>query len=165
MTERKWIVDLNVVIQVALISGLIFGLLLLGSRLLVEELFWRSPKIARYLNSALALFCLWLVVTGGVRSVHALRRKSSTWLLWLTGGITALCSVLLASLILGLAANLGLELGDNLPGQDMYLFALGFGLVFSLVALIHLKVRNRALGNTLELLVIVAILALLIYGA
>ncbi|MBK6950282.1 MAG: hypothetical protein IPH16_21355 [Haliscomenobacter sp.] len=161
--KNQTLLDLNVSVQVALISGIVFGLLLLGMRLLIGHFLWEHRDLSYYLNTGAALFLLWLVVTAGVRSVHSLRKNAGVFLLWFSGGLTAVAGVLMASVFFALAASIGLDLGARLPTQDVYLFALLIGLVYSLIALIHLKVRRKGLGNALEILVFAGILVLLLY--
>jgi len=161
--KNQMLIDLNVAVQVALISGLAFGLLLLGVRWLVGQFLWEYRDLSYYLNTGAALFLLWLVVTAGVRSVQSLRKNAGIFLLWLSGGLTAVAGVLMASIFFALATSVGLDLGARLPTREVYLFALVVGLVYSFIALIHLKVRGKGLGNALEILVFAGILVLLLY--
>lgn len=156
-------VDLNVSVQVALITGIVFGLLLLGVRLLIGHFLWEYRDLSYYLNTGAALFLLWLVVTAGVRSVQSLRKNAGVLLLWFSGGLTAAAGVLMATIFFALASSTGLDLGARLPTREDSVFALLVGLVYSLIALIHLKVRSKGLGNALEILVFAGILVLLLY--
>lgn len=161
--KNQPLLDLNVAVQVAMISGIVFGLLLLGVRLLIGQFLWEYRDLSHYLNTGAALFLLWLVVTAGVRSVQSLRKNAGVFLLWFSGGLTAVAGVLMASIFFALASSVGLDLGARLPTREAYLFALLIGLVYSLIALIHLKVRRKGLGNALEILVFAGILVLLLY--
>lgn len=163
--SKDFSLDLNVMLRVTLISGLFYGVLTIAGRLAAQLVAGYGSEFGRYLDIAIRLFLLWLVVTSSVRSLHALRKQVSVPILWLSGGLTGAMGVLFSALFFRLAESMGLDLalGTHVPESDVFLFYLALGLVFSLIALIHLKVRNKALGNTLEILVFLGIALAFLY--
>lgn len=151
--------DWAVLLRAVPIGAVFYGILVLGVNFLALALAGGVPlnNFWQKILTGLQLFLLWLVVTSTVRSIHQLARQMPVVLLWLAGGATAVLSVLVVPVVLWLARELGLPAGANwLPARQLN-FYLALGLIFSLIAIIHLRVRNRALGSALEWTVIVGL--------
>jgi hypothetical protein len=146
--------DLAVILRAVPISSLFYGLLVLVANFILLTLFGEPTNFIKKVLTGIQLFLLWLIVTSTVRSLQQLSRQMPVVLLWVSGGVCAVLSVLVAPVILSIAANLGLATGPSLLEPRKLTFYLALGLVFSLIAIIHLRVRNKALGNSLEWLII-----------
>lgn len=121
------------------------------------------PEWAGALRTGLLLFLLWLVVTSTVRSLNKLDRDiSGGWLLLsgvMVGGLGALTTFILLQIYTWLRA---IDLDHPfLMGNVLFFAAVGF--VLALITTINLRVKNRLLGNLLEIAIFVALGAILLY--
>jgi hypothetical protein len=151
---RKKTNDFALILQAVPISSLFYGLLVLIANFILVTLLGEPTSFLNKVMTGIQLFLLWLVVSSTVRSLQQLSRQMPGVLLWISGGACALLSVLVAPMVLSLASHLGVPTGPSLLEPRKLTFYLALGLVFSLIAIIHLRVRNKALGNSLEWLII-----------
>ncbi|MBR9920216.1 MAG: hypothetical protein GYB31_05195 [Bacteroidetes bacterium] len=152
--------------QTVIMSSLALGGLLLVAVFAGNKIVEAQPKLGPSFRTALLLFVMWLVVSAGVRSIRSLNKKSGFADL-LAGGalIGALGSIACFSFarVVSFFAKSS-TLASVFDHRNLMFFA-GLGVVAALLAAINAQTKNRALGNLLEVLVIVAIILLLIYFA
>ncbi|MFN7115288.1 MAG: hypothetical protein ACK4TA_00725 [Saprospiraceae bacterium] len=155
-------VDTDVTLRAAAIGGTILGVLLALSYLYVPD-FLGYSKFAKAAQIGLELLLMWLVITSTIRSIHSLRARTPGWKLLVGGCLTAIFGALIRELTLRIVANFN-EGTTVEPFQWRgLLFFAGLGLLAALIALIRLRVRNRALGNMLEFALIAAVALLFFY--
>jgi hypothetical protein len=143
------------IIKAAPLAAIFYGLLVLAGNLICYVIFGDYTKLAQKVMIGLQLLALWLIVTSTVRTLHNLANDFPAFWLLLAGAATALLSVLVAPFVLSLGKSVGLNVGPILleaKKLTVYLLTGGF---FALLSLVHLRVRNKSLGNTLELMIIV----------
>jgi hypothetical protein len=122
------------------LAGIFYGILATAGNLLVYVIFDGYTNFAQK-----------------VITLHLLAKDIPVLILWLAGGLTAIVSVLLAPIIMNLFYQMGLEVGTNIADTSKWRFFLALGLVFSLIAIIHVRVRNKALGGTLEWVIVLGL--------
>jgi hypothetical protein len=142
------------------LAGLFYGILVLAGNLLCYVIFGDYTNFATKVITGLQLFLLWLIVSSTVRTLHLLAKDMPVVILWLAGGLTAIVSVLLAPIVLSIVYKMGLEVGPSIADVSKLRFYLVLGLIFSLIAIIHVRVRNKALGSTLEWVIVLGLAAL-----
>lgn len=146
-----------VILRVVPLAGIFYGVLITAGNLLCYLIFDGYTNFAEKVITGIQLFLLWLIVSSAVRTLHLLAKDIPDVILWLSGGLTAIASVLLAPLIMDIFYRLGLETGPTIADSSKLRFYLALGLVFSLIAIIHVRVRNQALGSTLEWLIVLGL--------
>jgi predicted membrane protein len=154
-------VDTDVTLRAAAIGGTILGILLALSYLFIPNVLGYS-KFAKAAQIGIELFIMWLVITSTIRGIHNLRARTPGWKLLVGGCLTAIFGPLVRELTLRIVANFN-ESVDLEPFEwKGLLFFAGLGLLAALIALIRLRVRNRALGNMLEF-GLIALVAFLVF--
>ncbi|MCB0706884.1 MAG: hypothetical protein KDC34_16325 [Saprospiraceae bacterium] len=152
--------------QTVLMSGLLLGGVLLVSIYGGNRLAEAQPKIGSGIRTALMLFVLWLIVSSGIRSLNSLNKKSGFANLVLGGmlisGIGSLACFSFAKVVSFFRE--GSTLSSIFDFKSVLFFS-GVGLILSLLTVINLQTKNRALGNVLEVLVIAALIFVLVYFA
>ncbi|MCB9080675.1 MAG: hypothetical protein H6555_03080 [Lewinellaceae bacterium] len=156
---KRALSDVDIMLRTSVVAGIFFGLILMLVRFILQLLLGTQGSFVKNVHIALSLFLLWLVVSTAVRSAHMLHKKMNLLMLWLTGGITAIWGPLVAAFLLPLGRKLSLPLGPWPINAKSYAFYLGLGLLFAFFSLIHLRIKNKAIGNILELLAIGLIVA------
>ncbi len=156
----------SVLLRSIIISSIILGGLFIGIFFLEDNLVNYVGRHGGNVATGLKLLSLWLVVSATVRSILSLEKKIPGWKLLLGGVALAVLSVLLCTFFLSLYPQYSKVAGIENPfksaGASIMVFsALGF--ITSLMAVINARVRNRHLGNLLELLVLIAAAGLFIY--
>jgi len=139
------------------LAGIFYGILITLANLLIYVIFNGYTPLAEKVSTGVQLFLLWLIVSSSVRTLHLLVKDIPAFVLWLTGGLTAIVSVLLAPIIMDIFYRMGLEVGPSIADVSKLRFYLALGLVFSLIAIIHLRVRSKALGSTLEWVIVLGL--------
>lgn len=139
------------------LAGIFYGILATAGNLLIYVIFDGYTNFAQKVITGLQLFLLWLIVSSAVRTLHLLAKDIPVLILWLAGGLTAIVSVLLAPIIMNLFYQMGLEVGPTIAEASKLRFFLALGLVFSLIAIIHVRVKNKALGGTLEWVIVLGL--------
>ena len=148
------------VVQTAVIGGVLLGVLLLGVQWLTDNVLADGfPALYPKLRIGLSLLAIWLVVGAIVRSIHRTRPTVPFHWLLLGGVLTAPLGTLVYQLGL-LITKPGLAAFD----LSLLLAAAAVGGLAALLSSINLKVRNRLLGNVIEGAVIV-LLAVLFYAS
>lgn len=139
------------------LAGLFYGILATAGNLFVYLLFGDYTPFAQKVITGIQLFLLWLIVSSTVRTLHLLAKDMPTLILWLSGGLTAIISILLGPLVMNLFYQFGLEVGPTIAEGDKWRFYLVLGLAFSLISIIHLRVKNQAMGSTLEWVIVLGL--------
>lgn len=116
----------------------------------------------------LMLFGLWIMVTSTVRSVNNLAKGVSAWKLITVGLMIGLVSAVLTTAFLlifpTVAKSQNMAEVTGATGA-MILVIAALALVIALISIVNLRVKSRALGNFLELLIIGALIAIAIWWA
>lgn len=133
------------------LAGVVLALLLMAVQWVWPYLFGTGSSLARAVLAGLNLFLIWLVVTSTVRTIHKIRPGVEFWRLYLAGIITALIGVVLKELLWSGGQFLRGGTEGVAFSYTSLLFFSGVALIASTVAHIHLRVRNRRLGQVLEL--------------
>ena len=114
----------------------------------------------------LMLLGLWLVVSSSIRSMNNLAKTVETWKLLLGGMLIGLISAVLTTAFLilfpGIAKSQNMQEVTGATGA-MILVMAGIAFVVSLISVVNLRVRSRSLGNLLEILIVGAVIAGLIW--
>jgi predicted membrane protein len=142
-------VDTDVTLRASAIGGTILGILLALSYLFIPNILGYS-KFAKAAQIGIELFIMWLVITSTIRGIHSLRARTPAWKLLVGGCLTAVFGPLVRELVLRIVGNFNEEVDLEPFEWKGLLFFAGLGLLAALIALIRLRVRNRALGNILE---------------
>jgi hypothetical protein len=114
------------------------------------------------------LLGLWLVVSSTVRSVNSLAKTIATWKLLLGGLLVGAVSAVLTTAFMlvfpkvAKSQNMA-EVTGATGGLILLMAALAF--IISLIVVINLRVKSRAFGNFLELLIIGCIIASMVWWA
>ncbi len=155
-------VDTDVTLRAAAIGGTILGILLALSYIFIPD-FLGYSKFAKAVQIGLELLLMWVVITSTIRSIHNLRARTPGWKLLIGGCLTAIFGALIRELALRIVANFNDELNIEPFQWRGLLFFAGLGLLAAMIALIRLRVRNRALGNMLEVALIGLVAFLFFY--
>ena len=139
------------------LAGIFYGILITIGNLLSYVVFGGYTNFATKVITGIQLFLLWLIVSSTVRTLHLLAKDMPVLILWLAGGLTAIVSVLLAPIVLDIFYRMGLEVGPTIADASKLRFYLALGLIFSLIAIIHVRVKNKALGSTLEWVIVLGL--------
>jgi hypothetical protein len=147
----------SVVARTVILSAVILTGLYIIAFFLEDNLAKWFGKYAVEVVTGLMLLALWLVVSSAIRSINSLAKGIETWKLLAAGLMTAFVSAILYAAFLLIFPRVSkspnaIELAGASGG--MILLLTGIGFIVSLIALINTRVRNRSLGNLLELLVI-----------
>lgn len=154
--------DSDVMLRAAGIAGILLGLLLALSYLFMPNVLGYS-KFAKAAQIAIELLVIWVVITSTIRSIYSLRRGIPGFKLLAGGALTAVIGPLVRELVLRIVARFSDEMAlAEFNWNGLFFFA-GLGLLAALIALIRLRVRNRALGNMLEVALIAAVALLFFY--
>lgn len=149
---------------------IISSLLLTG---LFIFLFFMEGHLANIFHSyageaatGLMLLSLWLVVGSSIRTVYSLQKNTPSWKLLLTGILTAATSGLLYAAFLIVYPQVAkspraIEVAGASGLMLLLLTSLAF--VISLIAIIHLRVKNKTLGTALEFIIMVGSILLFVY--
>ncbi len=157
------VVARTVIVGALVLSGLFVFLLFFKDNF--EGFF---GKWADEVTVGLMLFSLWIVVGSVVRSVNNLAKGAGVLKLLLAGVLTATIAAALGVAFMALAPKIAksaniFEVAGASGGMILVLSAIAF--LVSLVAIINVRVRNRQLGNLLELILIGGSIALFVYFA
>jgi predicted membrane protein len=155
-------VDTDVTLRAAAIGGTVLGVLLALSYLFFPNVLGYS-KFAKAAQIGIELLLMWLVITSTIRSIHSLRARTPGWKLLVGGCLTGIFGALIRELTLRIVANFKDETTVEPFRWKSLLFFAGLGLLAALIALIRLRVRNRALGNMLEVGLIAAVAVAFFY--
>lgn len=155
-------VDSDVMLRSAGIAGLILGILLALSYLYMPNLLGYS-KFSKAAQIAIELLVIWVVITSTIRSIYSLRRGIPGLKLLVGGALTAIFGPLIRELVLRIVAYFKEEMQLGAFEWNGLFFFAGLGLLAALIALIRLRVRNRALGNIMEFGLIALVAFLFFY--
>lgn len=151
----------SIIRRVVLIST---GILLLG---LIGVFFfsqWLSEFFPTYyasIQTGLMLFMIWLVITSTLRSLQKLVVSIRAWILPLVGTVVTAFGLLLYWAFLGIYGAYTIGYAVDFSWTPVYVFT-GLGGVVSIMTLINLRIKNRRLGNLLELLLVLLILCFIV---
>lgn len=151
----------TVIIACVILSAIFILLLFIQDNL--------AKVFGRYADEAtigLMLLGLWLVVSSSIRSMNNLAKTVETWKLLLGGMLIGLISAVLTTAFLilfpGIAKSQNMQEVTGATGA-MILVMAGIAFVVSLISVVNLRVRSRSLGNLLEILIVGAVIAGLIW--
>ena len=155
MSKKAPLRPIQVAWQAALIGGILLGLGMVGVQYFAEWLANAFPNSYLKIRIALLLFLTWLVVSSVVRSIHRTRTSVPFGLLLLGAILTAVIGTLLFQIALAILFKVAIF-------SDWSIFAAAgvVGLLTGLLTAINLKVKNRMLGNLLEIAVVGVLIAL-----
>lgn len=160
--EAEGHVDNDVMLRASAIAAVALGIVLALSFLFLPGVLG-SSNFGRAVQVGLELFFIWVIITSVIRSIHRLREDIASWKLLIAGFLTALVGPVVRELILRVAA----QFKESIQSADMnlrgMLFFAGLGLLAATIALIRLRIKNRALGNMMELALIVLVAFLFFY--
>ncbi len=148
--------DQRVQWQTSLIAGGVLAILLWLADWAKLRLWGSESAFSRGVMVGLNLLLIWLIATGTVRTMHRLRPRISLARLYAGGTVAALLGVMLKALYQAVA---GRAQGVEYQFKSL-LFHLGIAAVASSIAVIRLRVRNRRLGQVLEIGLIAGLAAL-----
>jgi hypothetical protein len=160
--EAEGHVDNDVMLRASAIAAVALGIVLALSFLFLPGVLG-SSKFGRAVQVGLELFFIWVIITSVIRSIHHLREDIPSWKLLTAGFLTALIGPVVRELILRIAA----QFNESVQSADLslrgMLFFAGLGLLAAAIALIRLRIKNRALGNMMELALIALVAFLFFY--
>lgn len=162
--QQEALLDQSVVIKVVAIASILLGAMLAIVTAILTKFLTVGSSFEKALLTGGNLFVFWLVVTSAVRTVERLRKGIPKRALMLTGFAVSVCGILFQQLIFWIAGKLHAAWAIT-PGLRVLKFYAAAGLVVSLIALIHLRVRNKRRAKQLEILVIVLLALLFFYFA
>lgn len=125
---------------------------------------WLSEFFPTYyasIQTGLMLFMIWLVVTSTLRSLQQLITTISSWILPVVGTTVTAFGLLLYWAFLGVYGLYKIGYAVEFTWDPVFVFT-GLGFVVSLMTLINLRIKNRRLGNLLELLLVLIILCAIV---
>ncbi|MBI5916423.1 MAG: hypothetical protein HY842_13685 [Bacteroidetes bacterium] len=152
-----------VIMAFFLLAGIFIGLLFFEDNL--------SKIFGNYSDEAIIggmLLAIWLVVSSTLRSVNNLAKAIPAWKLVLGGTLTGFIGSVLTVAFLLLFPNVAksqnmTEVTGATGGLILMMTAVAF--VISLISIINIRVKNRQLGNLLEILIIGGCIAGFVYFA
>ncbi|MDX1940120.1 MAG: hypothetical protein SFU99_06180 [Saprospiraceae bacterium] len=160
--ETEGHIDNDVMLRASAIGAVLLGIALALSFLFLPGVLGAS-KFGRAVQIGLELLLIWLVITSTIRSIHHIREKIATWKLLLAGGLTAVVGPLMRELTLLIASQFSENITlEKYNFKGLWFFA-GLGLLAASIATIRLRIKNRALGNMLELSLIALVAFLFFY--
>ncbi|HMQ62379.1 MAG TPA: hypothetical protein PKE06_17005 [Flavilitoribacter sp.] len=151
--DKHAIVDNQVAFKAVVISGILLGLLLLLLDWVAFRLAPEATTFTRAAKTGVSLILFWVVCTSTLRSIERLRKKIPGLKLLAAGIGVAVVGVLLHQLALQTLAWLKSAWAPA-PDYAMFLFYAAGGFIAAVISLINFRVRNKRLGNVLEVLFI-----------
>lgn len=121
-------------------------------------------RFGRGVKIGLSLLIFWLVVTASLRSINRLAEGISGFKLLIGGVAIAVLGTLFNQLILQLLTWFKEPWAPE-PNYRTFLFYGAGGLIASVISLINLRVKDKTMGNVLELAFIVVVALLFFYFA
>lgn len=116
----------------------------------------------------LMLIGLWLVVSSAIRTVNSHAKGIQTWKLILGGLLTGFVSSLLTTAFLivfpKVAKSQNMAEVTGATGGLIFMMSL-IAFIISLIVVVNIRVRSRMMGNLLEVLIIGATIAGLVWWA
>lgn len=156
--------DQSVVFKVIGLASIALGALLAIATGILTKILTPGTSFEKALLTGGNLFIFWLVVTSAVRTVERLRKGIPIQALLLTGLAVSVLGIMVQQLIYVVAGWLHADWAIT-PTLRVLKFYAAAGFVVSLIALIHLRVRNKRQARFLETVVILLIAALFFYFA
>ncbi len=157
--DNARIANQSVLFKSAALGSIILAVLLTGANVAINRLFQTESSLIGGVQIAVNLLIFWLVVTSILRSMHKLRSSIPGQYLIFGGVMVAFAGILLHVLLIQLlhwiSPGWGLE-----PGYQTILFYGVLGIIVSIISLINLKVKNKMMGNVLEVLFIALVVFL-----
>lgn len=157
--------DRSVMQRTSIFGIIILLALFIGIFFLTTWLMNLLPKWNIAVLTGLRLFATWLVVTSIVRSISSLREKINGLKLLLAGTVTTGVALVFYWVFLFAYREITLQkVNDyNSFSWERIGFFTGIGLLISIFTLINLRIKNRLLGNILEVLIIGGIIMGIVY--
>lgn len=146
-----------VLVQSLLIGAFIFALLTLGATFVDNFIAATFPKLEGQVRGGLSLFLLWLVITSTTRSIHRLSPRAESWKLLVAGVGVAIAGTLMGAALHWIIGRFSAQFAPLPVSGRALLFYGALGLVVAVISLINLRVRNKMLGDLLELMIIIGL--------
>lgn len=162
--EAKKEVHNQILLKTILISTVLLGSLLFALDGIFHNWIGDLNGFGRGVKIGLSLLVFWLVVTASLRSVNRMAEGISGIKLLLGGVGIAVLGTLFGQLILQILTWFE-EPWAPAPNYRTFLFYGVGGLVASVISLINLRVKDKTVGNVLELIFIVVVALLFFYFA
>ncbi len=157
--------DHSIAVRSALIGGFVLAALFGGIVWIDEWVVALTPRFAGNIQVALMLLVTWLATGAVVRTVVSLDKATPWWAAWLAGATAVAigATLFLAAILLFPSLEVQSRWQDTAAWVGaMWVFFLGLGLVFSLMAVINARIRNRTLGNMLEIGLLLVVIFLIL---
>lgn len=158
--EHNRILFKTIVISTVLLGSFLFALDGIFHNWIGDEL----NRFGRGVKVGLSLLIFWLVVTASLRSLNRLAEGVSGFKLLLGGVAIAVLGTLFNQLILQILTWFE-EPWAPAPNYRTFLFYGAGGLIASVISLINLRVKDKTVGNVLELVFILVVALLFFYFA
>ncbi len=163
--KRRKRPDHSIAIRSALIGGFALAALFGGVVWIDEWVVRLTPRFAGNIQVALMLLAAWLTSGAVVRAATSLDDALPWWAVWWAGaGAVVLGATLfLAAILLFPSLEVESSWQDRASWVGaMWLFFGALGIVFSLMAVINARIRNRVLGNMLEIGLLIVVFFIII---
>jgi hypothetical protein len=157
--QRNW----HVLINTVLISGAVLGILLCLISWLLTQVLGSSFKYTGSLIGALNLFVLWLVVTSSIRAIDRLTKYIPWWMFLLAGVLIVGVAIPIQEIGVLIIKRFSESMSIAGLGLRSLLFFGAIGFAIALISLIHMRVRNRLIGNVLEFAFVAGVIYLFFY--
>lgn len=152
------IVQRTTIIGIILLLSLFIGIFFLSDWLVAA-----FPQLNQAIATGLRLLAIWLVITSILRSINSLRPHLGGGILILSGTVLGGASLLFYWIFLHLYRSIA-DLEMVIPfSWERLAFFTGISLLITLFTLINLRIKNRLIGNILEVLIIAVVIGGILY--
>jgi|GEM_PF-2448368 len=117
-----------------------------------------DPMWASRIQIGVSLLIFWLVVSSGMRSIASLKRSAGWMPLILSGTAIGLVGLVFAGLML----SFFLDWGNVLSNSTALYSPLFASILVALLSTINIKIKNRTIGNIIELIIIIGAIWLVV---
>ncbi|HMO40565.1 MAG TPA: hypothetical protein PKC76_15065 [Saprospiraceae bacterium] len=155
-------VDNDVMLRASALAGVLLGIILGLLHLFLPTVLGGS-RFGRAVQIGLELFAIWLIITSAIRSIHHFRGDIPTWKLLLAGCLTAVVGPIVREILLRIVRQFTESISLEKYNFKEWWFFAGLGLLAASIATIRLRIKNRALGNMMELGLIALVAFLFFY--
>jgi len=156
------LLDQSIMIKATVLSGVVFGLILIGVGLLRNYLQPAYTSFASQVHTGANLFLCWLCVTSAIKTMNNMRKGIPTWRLLTAGFVVPLVGATLYQFVFYIISAFKDSKDVNSTGLKSVLFYIAIGVVASGIALINLRVKNRKKGALIEIAFVVSVALLFI---
>lgn len=162
--EANQLLNKRVLLKTILISSVLLGSLLFALDGIFHNWIGELNRFGRGMKVGLSLLIFWLIVTASLRSINRLAEDIPAFSLLIGGVAIAVLGTLFGQLILQILTWFEEPWAPE-PNYRTFMFYGVGGLVASVISLINLRVKDKTVGNVLELIFIVVVALLFFYFA